>query len=34
METVVKMAYSQANVKLGIIGIQVRILPERPPSSR
>jgi len=30
METVVKMAYSQANVKLGIIGIQVRILPERP----
>jgi small subunit ribosomal protein S3 len=30
METIVKMAYAQANVKLGIIGIQVRILPEKP----
>ena len=29
-ESVVRTAYAQANVKLGIIGIQVRILPERP----
>ena len=29
-ENVVRTAYAQANVKLGIIGIQVRILPERP----
>jgi small subunit ribosomal protein S3 len=29
-EDVVRIAYAQANVKLGIIGIQVRILPERP----
>lgn len=29
-ENVVRTAYAQANVKLGVIGIQVRILPERP----
>ena len=29
-ETLVKTAYAQALVKLGIIGIQVRILPEKP----
>jgi small subunit ribosomal protein S3 len=29
-ETLVKTAYAQANVKLGIIGIQVRILPQKP----
>jgi small subunit ribosomal protein S3 len=29
-ETAVKKAYAQANVKLGIIGIQVRILTEAP----
>jgi len=29
-ETLVKKAYAQANVKLGTIGIQVRILPEKP----
>jgi ribosomal protein S3 len=29
-ETLVKTAYAQATVKLGIIGIQVRILPEKP----
>ena len=31
-ETGMKMAYAQANVKLGIIGIQVRILIEKPKS--
>jgi small subunit ribosomal protein S3 len=30
VETLVKIAYAQANVKLGTIGIQVRILPEKP----
>jgi len=30
VETLVRTAYAQANVKLGIIGIQVRILPEKP----
>ncbi|MEM5782525.1 MAG: 30S ribosomal protein S3 [Candidatus Aenigmatarchaeota archaeon] len=29
-DTLVKTAYAQANVKLGTIGIQVRILPEKP----
>lgn len=29
-ETLVKTAYAQALVKLGIIGIQIRILPEKP----
>ena len=29
-ETIVKTAYAQANVKLGMIGIQVRILPMKP----
>jgi small subunit ribosomal protein S3 len=29
-DSVVRTAYAQANVKLGIIGIQVRILPEKP----
>ena len=29
-ETLVKKAYAQANVKLGTIGIQIRILPEKP----
>jgi small subunit ribosomal protein S3 len=30
VETLVKTAYARANVKLGTIGIQVRILPEKP----
>jgi small subunit ribosomal protein S3 len=30
VETLVKKAYAQAIVKLGTIGIQVRILPEKP----
>jgi small subunit ribosomal protein S3 len=29
-ETVVRTAYAQALVKLGVIGIQIRILPEKP----
>lgn len=30
-ESLVRTAYATAKVKLGLIGIQVRIMPERPP---